>query len=306
MPSKKRSTDAPRETGEQLAKVALARRKKALRRRKAAIAKMPKTKAAKSASPAVKAGQSAGILVAEGDSWFDYPFNDIIKNLEDDHGFDVETVAHAGDRVEDMAYSGGQLDDFIRRIEKLKRRGEKPRAILLSGGGNDITGEIEFGMILNHALSPINGLNPLVVEGIIDQRLHDAFSTILAAVTTVCEEHFGEKIPIVVHGYDYAIPDGRGFAGGFWLLPGPWLEPGFNQKGYHNMVVRRQLVEKLIDRFNEMLKRLTGTPEFRHVSFVDLRRTLKSANYKTDWANELHPTATGFAAVTARIAAAIP
>ena len=52
---------------------------------------------------------SAGILVAEGDSWFNYPWTDILRLLEDEHGYEVESVAHYGDTIEEMAYSGGQL-----------------------------------------------------------------------------------------------------------------------------------------------------------------------------------------------------
>src|SRR5262245_47378842 len=46
----------------------------------------------------------SGVLVAEGDSWFDYPGKDVLGLLEDDYLFDVVSVAHAGDRVEDMAH----------------------------------------------------------------------------------------------------------------------------------------------------------------------------------------------------------
>ena len=72
---------------------------------------------------AVALPPATGLLVAEGDSWFDYPFNDVLSMLEDEHGFDVESVAHKGDTVEDMAYSGGQFDDFARLLEKLLRQG---------------------------------------------------------------------------------------------------------------------------------------------------------------------------------------
>lgn len=44
-----------------------------------------------------------------------------IRMLEDDHGYDVESVAHKGDSVESMAY-GGQLEKFTRLIEKLLRQ----------------------------------------------------------------------------------------------------------------------------------------------------------------------------------------
>jgi hypothetical protein len=65
---------------------------------------------------------ATGLLVAEGDSWFDYPFHDVLSTLDDEHGFDVESVARKGDTVQDMAYSGGQFNEFARLLEKLLRR----------------------------------------------------------------------------------------------------------------------------------------------------------------------------------------
>ena len=240
-----------------------------------------------SASASIRDGSGEGILIAEGDSWFDYPFNDILKNLEDIYGYDVESVAHAGDRVEDMAYSAGQLDEFVRRIEKVLRRKDVPRAILLSGGGNDIAGEHEFGMLLNHARSSSSGLNQNVVAGVIDQRLFESYITILTAVTEICMATIKTKTPILVHGYDYAVPDGRGFMGGFWLLPGPWLEPGFRQKGYEQLTKRTPLVRELIDRFNSMLKKIVALPDFSHVRYVDLRGTLSPyADHEDAWAGQ--------------------
>lgn len=78
---------------------------------------------------------SKGVLIAEGDSWFDYPFYDVLRYLEDEHGYDVESLAHKGDPIEDMAYGLGQLEELTRRLEKILRRGTTPKAILLSGGG---------------------------------------------------------------------------------------------------------------------------------------------------------------------------
>jgi lysophospholipase L1-like esterase len=248
---------------------------------------------------------SAGVLVAEGDSWFDYPLNDILRLLEDHHGYDVESVAHKGDRLEDMAYGPGQLEELARRLEKILRQNIIPKAILLSGGGNDIAGE-EFGMLINHALSPVAGLNDQVISGVIDERIKFAYVTILSAITRICEQRLNGPIKILIHGYDYPVPDGRGFLGGWWILPGPWLEPGFRQKGYDDLSVRAALAKRLIDRFNDMLKGIVALPEFAHVQHVDLRNTLSSgSNYKRDWANELHPTFAGFKRVTDRFAAAI-
>lgn len=163
---------------------------------------------------------SKGVLLAEGDSWFDYPFYDVLRYLEDDHAYDVESVAHKGDPIEDMAYGKGQLEEFSRRLEKLLGRGTTPKAILLSGGGNDVAGN-QFGMLLNHARSGMPHLNEQIVSGVIDDRIFSSYITILSAVTNICQQRLGKCIPIIVHGYDYAVADGRGYLGGFSILPGP-------------------------------------------------------------------------------------
>jgi hypothetical protein len=246
---------------------------------------------------------SLGTLIAEGDSWFDYPLNDVLEMLEDEHGYDVESVAHKGDRVEHMAFAPGQLLDFSRRLEKLLQKGRVPRAILLSGGGNDIAGN-EFGMLLNHAASPIAGLNDDVVTGVIDKRTKVAYTKIIATVSAISQQHLGQPLPILVHGYAFPVPDGRGFLGGFSFLPGPWLEPGFRDKGFDDLRRNTAIMQTLIDRFNGMLQ--TVTAMFAHVHYVDLRKTLvNDATYKRHWANELHPTKAGFKLVAAEFAAAL-
>jgi hypothetical protein len=250
---------------------------------------------------------SAGVLIAEGDSWFDYPGADVLALLEDEHAFRVESVAHAGDRVEGMAYQDGQLDDFSRLIERIIRDGDAPRAILLSGGGNDFAGA-QFEVLLDHASSPAPGFNARVIDGLVNQRVYFSYVTVIQAVTHLCQQKLGRTVPIIVHGYDYPVPDGRGF-GWSWIpgLPGPWLEPGFMMKGYHTLEKRKSLIAELIDTFNTMVESLTRVPGFGHLRYVDLRNTLPRSpgSYKRWWANELHPTPTGFSAIAQKFADAI-
>lgn len=310
--TKKPSTRRAQSIGKAMAEHALQRRRKAARLRQKALAKIetPVTHGLASGPKGMLAKgpvahTSAGVLIAEGDSWFDYPFHDVLSDLEDLHGYDVESVAHKGDTVEDMAYSGGQLDDFSRRLEKVLRTGVKPRAILLSGGGNDVAGD-EFPILLNHAHSGIAGLNESIVAGVIDVRMRDAFVTILSAITAVCQQQIGARVPIIVHGYDYPVPDGRGVLGGWGPLPGPWLQPGLRRKGYVDGAPSQRLCSDLIDRFNAMLGALAGSPPFAHVHHLDLRNTLSHGpSYRTDWANELHPSPSGFERVTKSFAALI-
>jgi hypothetical protein len=307
--SSKASVSKAMTQGRKLANETLARRRAIIQRRNVA----PKRPAGRAVGAPrrvptglVKASvASAGAVIAEGDSWFDYPMHDVLKVLEDDYRYDVESVSHRGDTVESMAYAPGQLDDFSRRVEKVLRSGTVPKAILLSGGGNDIAGD-EFAILLNHAASTRSGLNPTIVGGVIDDRLFEAYLTILSAISALSESLSGTRIPILLHGYDYAIPDGRGFLGGAWFLPGPWLEPGLRQKGYNDKARCLALVHELIDRFNAMLARIVRQPGFAHVKYLDLRGTLSDkGDYKTWWANELHPTKKGFEAVAKKFAAQI-
>jgi lysophospholipase L1-like esterase len=304
------------QVGRQQADAVLKFRTKELRRRTSAMRRPAGAARATGGPPvapklirAVGGPASAGVLVAEGDSWFDYPLNDVLRLLEDHHGYEVESVAHKGDRVEEMAYGLGQLEEFTRRLEKLLRRNVIPKAVLLSGGGNDVAGP-EFGMLINHARSPVAGLNQQILDGVISERIQAAYITILSAITRLCEQRLNLRIPILIHGYDYPVPDGRGFLGGWWFLPGPWLEPGFREKGYDALAVRIALAKQLIDRFNTMLQSVAGLSDFPHVKYIDLRNTLSvGKDYKKDWANELHPTPAGFERVTDRFAtelAALP
>lgn len=301
--------------GWQQADTIISLRNKALKKRAAAIAKVKKLSVQVDSSAPAAAGNidKGGILgppghstlIAEGDSWFDYPGHDILKILEDLYGYEVESVAHMGDRVEEMAYTAGQFDNLMRLIEKVLRNGKVPKAILLSGGGNDIAGE-EFGMLLNHISSPIAGLNHSIVSGVIEERAKLAYLTIIGRITAVCESRIGKKLPILIHGYDYPVPDGRGFMGGWWFLPGPWLEPGFREKGFSKLKDTIILTKELIDCFNAMLQSVAAIPEFGHVHYVNLRGTLSSSTvkdiYEKDWANELHPSEVGFKKVTSKFA----
>jgi lysophospholipase L1-like esterase len=273
-----------------------------LRRRRARGPEAPGAGIPARTRRALASAPPTGLLVAEGDSWFDYPLNDVLSMLEDEHGFEVEAVAHKGDTVEDMAYGEGQFDDFVRLLEKLLRRGRVPDAILLSGGGNDIAGD-EFAILINHVLSGLPPVNEDIVRGVVDVRLRNAYTFLISGLTEIAQRYLDRPIPILLHGYDYAIPDGRGFLGGWAFLPGPWLQPGLRQKGYQDLGANKAIVRGLIDAFNVMLRQVSALPAFGHVKYVDLRGTLSQGpGYKADWANELHPTKDGFRTVAAKIA----
>jgi lysophospholipase L1-like esterase len=286
---------------ERILQRAQAREQRRQERRKKQKKMRPKRSAAEEA-----AAPPSLVLVAEGDSWFDYPGTDVLEELEEVYGYDVESVAHRGDTLESMAYGEKQLDGLNQRLEKIASRGEIPRAILLSGGGNDIAGD-EFVILLNHVRSGLDAINDDIVHGLLNIRLRTAYIALIRTIGGLCNEHFDNRdIPVIVHGYDYPVPDGRGFWGGWGPLPGPWLEPGFNFKGYFNLDSNTDAMRDLIDRFNDMLSTLHDEPDLLHVHQIDLRGTLSNDLtgdiYKESWDNELHPEEPGFEAVADRFA----
>jgi hypothetical protein len=249
---------------------------------------------------AASAAGTRGWVIAEGDSWFDYPGEDILDHLHT-MGYSIESVARAGDRAEMMAFGRGQLDKFAAAVDKVIATRQQIAAILLSGGGNDIAGA-EFGFLINHAGSPTAGLNDNIVTGVIDERVRNAYLHILQKVRTLCQSMLGFVPTIVLHGYGYPVPDGKGVLGGWGPLPGPWLRPGFIEKGFDDLAQNTLTVKKLIDRFNVMVKGVADSFGDGKVKYVDLRPLLPAD--KRLWANELHPKEPGFRAAAEAIAGA--
>jgi lysophospholipase L1-like esterase len=250
-----------------------------------------------------------GVLVAEGDSWFDYPGGDILSELVDRYHWDVRSVAHRGDNLESMAYDVRQVHSRARAFDLLARRGEQPTALLLSGGGNDLAGP-ELTMALEHVASGMELINEDVLEQLINRRLKRALIALVEAVEILADRYFDRQLPVIMHGYGYPVPDGRGFSilGGWGPLPGPWLEPSFARKGVIDeaLDVRRAAMRQIVMRFNTMINEVADLPSMEQLHVTDVTRLLPSgADYRDWWANELHPTPRGFRAVSAAIAHAI-
>ena len=240
------------------------------------------------------------VVVAEGDSWFHYaPAGiDIVCYLRGLFGHRVHNVSNGGDTLDNMAWG----TDFKRRTWQRNRspleetieavRRHQPRLVLLSGGGNDVAGQ-ELGTFLNHKMSGQSPLREDFTTYMVDVYLKKAFEHIFAAIWRE-----NPDVHVVVHGYGYAPPDGRGvirFLGIInWI--GPWLRPALVAKGYVERAEREQIVFNLIDRFNAMLQRLADQDDRGRIHYLDLR-PLIGAN---DWANELHLTNSAYRRVARR------
>ena len=245
----------------------------------------------------------SGILVAQGDSWYAYPFYNVLTYLEARHHYRVESVAHNGEWLDSMAYDPNQLSGLAHAFKKLRDKKKRPRAILLSGGGNDIAGP-QLTLLLTHRRSGEAPLDEKLVREVVERRLRIGMLALIAATSHLCREYFDDStIPIFIHGYSYPVPDGRGYLGGMWFLPGPWLRPAFDTKGYahsrNDLQIATDAMRKIIADYNDVLQGVPALAKPANVHYIRVINTLTNDldKYRDDWGNELHPTPKGFGRV---------
>ena len=217
------------------------------------------------------------LLVAEGDSWFDFMAYDAVRKLRF-LGYDVECLADAGDTLSDMANNHEQHDWLTRRLLKLKRRRLTPKAILLSAGGNDLVKELQsengeallYPAALDQGIVKTNELRKFVYVS-----LRSDYLQLLRFVTALCSEVFETqaRIPIITHGYARPVPDGR-YAGIAMFSRGPWLKPVFDHLGHKSLEGNTQAMADTVDEINEMLRTLPNEDGLDHVRYVDVRNCL--------------------------------
>ena len=247
---------------------------------------------------ALAAADGPGMLVAEGDSWFDYlPGTDVIDCLRRHHGHVIENYAEAGDTLENMIYGTNINDDFQRvrpTIETVLRRlGQlKPKVFLFSGGGNDVAGD-HFESYLNHKNSGLSTVREEFVDDIVNVVFRKYFEDLIEKVSTV-----SPTTHIVLHGYGHTVPTGKGVNFLFFTFAGPWLRPALAKKGIFDDLEQRSAVERLINAFNDMLADLADNHPSSRFHHVDLRDDI---DREKDWVNELHLRNSAYARVAKTI-----
>lgn len=247
-------------------------------------------------------------LILYGDSWCDFPFyNDISKNL--DKKYHIKNLAKHGNFLKTMAYDQYEMPRLLNTIWQTKVKEKKNiKAIIISGGGNDFVEDKEgregFSAILNHKNSGLPNLNQDIGDYFFNRTIKEAYIKIFESIIDKLKSINAENVPIIIHGYGNALPDGRSYK--LPLLPfvfsGPWLEPTFTIKGYHDLDEKKMIIETLMEQFNDLLKTLSQKYS-NNVRYVDVRGLLSNNinDYQNYWSDEFHPTKSGFKLVTDEI-----
>lgn len=246
-------------------------------------------------------------LLADGDSWFDYPLggpapdlhSDVIASLRGQlaGGTSILSLAHFGEAATDLLL-GAKRDRLETALTDPANGGWD--ALLFSGGGNDLAGDQFYLWLRNYAEvsgDVAHGLNETRLAKVLDD-VQGAYKSLIAL-----RDKLAPGLPILVHGYDFAWPSGKGAPCGI----GPWLRPSLIKQGWMEgdplSALERgaRIVADMLSRFARMLEALSANPANNLV----LIPTQALLNPQTEWANELHPTPAGFAKVAGLFADAV-
>jgi len=248
-------------------------------------------------------GEGLPVIVSEGDSWFQFPFliDDIVDHLG--RNYLIWSLDAAGDTAQNMVVSRPEYMAGLR-----ERRADGVAAFLFSAAGNDVIGEDATGEpVLKRLLKPYTPgrdaawhIDQARLASIL-QFLETCYGRVIAAIRA--EEGFA-TLPIVIHGYDYAIPSGQpgDQRNPTWAARDEWLGGPMRAKGIDDPELRRAIVRFLIDALYDMLLKVAGNSTRTRIHVVDVRGTLPGT---TDWADEIHGTSEGFAKVAARFRATL-
>ena len=224
-------------------------------------------------------------ILAVGDSWFWYLFPG--GSLTTYLGPIVESKDHV---ILAKGMNGAEAFDYVDGkykkdiIQALKLYGSGLSAVFISGGGNDFAGFNDMRPLLKLDCtnattaadcfrSDDGGLSDFL------ERMELYYRTLIGRIYT----YTSVDCYIIMHTYDYAIPDGRGVFG-----KAGWLKPALSDAGVPE-ALQQECVRYLLDAFHEMLKTVAAMDK-KHLLIVDSLGTLGP----DDWANELHPKGKGF------------
>ncbi len=261
---------------------------------------------------ALRGNDPRPLLVAEGDSWFQFPLliKEVVSQLGDDYL--VWCVSAAGDTAQNMVFGAPEYMDALRR----HNAGGRVAGFLFSAAGNDIIGQDEIASDPTPALIKIlkrpaeagsTAPADYIDMSVLGERLAFLRKAYMKVITDIRNDTAFKTLPIFIHGYDVPFPhpwegDNRNPR---WAAKDQWLGSAFSHHGITGANLQREILKLMIDALHDMFDKLARDHTGVHI--VDCRGAMPSV---TDWADEIHGTSDGFAKVAQRfkkaIEAAIP
>lgn len=233
-------------------------------------------------------------VLAIGDSWFHYPFNNLLTPLH---------VALRRPAIFALGESGARADDLGRgywraRFERMLQDYPGIRLVCISAGGNDFAG---LGDLDAHILREDCSAAQDVASCYRPDGPERVFDAVVAAYRALLETvaRANASLPVLLHNYDYAIPDGTTVAAIPCWLKLPMDNCRVPPCGDPRSGLRRDIVRDLIDRFTLRLDALVDAAATQSLARPELVWSAGTLD-DDEWANELHPTMGGFERLVAQ------
>jgi lysophospholipase L1-like esterase len=200
--------------------------------------------------------------------------------------------------IQDMAVACDGPDSFMTYLSQVS---PNPRAILLSGGGNDSVKQTLLKLANPRGAAP--AINQAALDLHLDGKIIPAYEKIVSSIKTIAAP---KPIPIVIHGYDLAIP----FTSSSSLInlySNAWLRKplltGLNYTELEGKAIMRDLLTQL----NQKLQTF-ATRHADRVVYVNLIGTLQE-KWDTEavacWHDNMHPNQKGRELMAIAISTAI-
>jgi len=211
-------------------------------------------------------------VMAEGDSWFQYPFklDDTIDHLNHRKDLGVLCYSDAGDILSNMVnkreFQSGLADQL-------------PHYFLLSGGGNDL---VDGAGIRRYLLSYKEGRS---AKDYLRPEYSGFRNSIYGGYRNICSQilAISPHTKILCHGYSLPVPNN-----------GKWLGKPMNRIGITDQKLQRDIIKVIMDDVNKVIK--DAISSFGNsAKFVDVRGTVPDDG----WHDEFHPTSEHFGTVAA-------
>ena len=167
-------------------------------------------------------------ILAIGDSWFWYPFNNLLNPIFNVWGGKV-ILALGQNGAEAVDYAGGKFQKIIE--DTLNDYKNSIKMVIVSGGGNDFAGLDDFDLILRDNCTGAQSIVDCFEAGqpgALFDTIENAYRNLILRVQRVIPAAF-----VVTHNYDYAVPTGSGLLGmGNWLKKPMDLAPALTMSSW--------------------------------------------------------------------------
>jgi hypothetical protein len=235
----------------------------------------------------IDSGEMVEVL-AIGDSWFHYPMNNLVTPLHEAlERPTLYAIGENGARADELC-AGHWLASFRSMLADYPTI----ELVAISAGGNDFAGIGDLdARILRPDCTGAPSADACWRPGQPDGVFADVANAYRILIAEVAAARPGATV--LLHNYDYAIPDGKAVLGLRSWLKRPMDNCRVPLPGAPLGGIRRDIVRALIDHFTLCLDDLltpVGTSGRPHVDLVWSAGTLADDG----WANELHPRPGGF------------